>query len=152
MSERFAFDTAVFVYARGAAHPYRAPCRALVAAARDGRIRGEGSVEIVQEYAHILLRRGLPRADVRADARDVAALFRNHEFAEADLATALTLVADHPEIGMRDAVHAATALRRGISLIVSPDRGFDAVHGLERLDPTEALSRLTDGSGGELHT
>lgn len=142
MSERFAFDTAVFVYARGTEHPYRQPCRELVDAARTGRLRGEGSVEIVQEYAHILIRRGLPRAAVRDDARDVAALFRAHEFDEPDLAKALALIAEHPEIGMRDAVHAATALRRGIEVIVSPDRGFDAVHGLERLDPAAALDRL----------
>lgn len=142
MSTRFAFDTAVFVYARGTEHPYRQPCRDLVDAARAGRIHGEGSVEIVQEYAHVLIRRGLSRPVIRDDARDVAALFRTHEFDQADLAKALALVAEHPEIGMRDAVHAATAIRRGIDLIVSPDRGFDAVHGLERLDPTEALERL----------
>ncbi|MGQ0467239.1 MAG: type II toxin-antitoxin system VapC family toxin [Sporichthyaceae bacterium] len=142
MTARFAFDTAVFVYARGTEHPYRQPCRDLVEAARTGRIRGEGSVEIVQEYAHILIRRGLDRATVRDDARDVAALFRNHEFGESDLAQALSLVEQHPELGMRDAVHAATAMRREIGLIVSPDRGFDAVDGLERLDPADALARL----------
>lgn len=142
MSIRFAFDTAVFVYARGTEHPYRQPCRDLVEAARAGRINGEGSVELVQEYAHILIRRGLDRATVRSDAQDVAALFRNHEFGEADLAKALELIAAQPELGMRDAVHAATALRRDIGVIVSPDRGFDAVDGLERLDPTGALARL----------
>ncbi|MGQ0845738.1 MAG: type II toxin-antitoxin system VapC family toxin [Sporichthyaceae bacterium] len=142
MSVRFAFDTAIFIYARGTEHPYRQPCRDLVEAARTGLIRGEGSVEVVQEYAHILIRRGVDRATVRDDARDVAALFRNHEFGEADLAKALALVAEHPELGMRDAVHAATAVRRDVPFIVSPDRGFDAVPGLERLDPVGALDRL----------
>lgn len=114
-----------------------------MAAARHGRIAGEGSVEVVREYAHILLRRGIPGRVVRAESRDVAALFRNHDFEEADLQLALNLVADHPAIGMRAGVHAATALRRGISLIVSPDQGFDSIVGLERLDPTGALERLT---------
>ncbi|MGH9000582.1 MAG: type II toxin-antitoxin system VapC family toxin [Acidimicrobiia bacterium] len=140
---RFLFDTAVFVYARGTDHPYRQPCRGLVEAARTGRITGEGSVELVQEYARLLLRRGLAPVLVRDDARDVAALFRNHDFEEADLHLALNLVADHPAMGMRDGVHAATALRRGIPLVVSPDHGFDSVPGLERLDPADALSRLT---------
>lgn len=143
MSVRFAFDTAVFIYARGSAHPYRQPCRELVDAARQGQVLGEGSVEVVQEYAHILTRRGLPGADIRSDALDVAALFRVHPFEESDLQLALSLLAEHPEIGVRDAVHAATALRRGIGMIVSPDRGFDAVPGLERLDPAVALARLT---------
>lgn len=139
---RFLFDTAVFIYARGQAHPYREACRELVEAARTSRIAGEGSVELVQEYAHILLRRGLPGRVVRDESRDVAALFRNHPFEEADLDLALNLVADQPAIGMRDGVHAATALRRGIPFIVSPDQGFDALAGLERLDPHQALGRL----------
>jgi predicted nucleic acid-binding protein len=140
---RFLFDTAVFVYARGTEHPYRAPCRALVEAARTGRIAGEGSVELVQEYAHILLRRGLARSAVRNESRDVATLFLKHDFEAADLDLALRLIAKHPPLSMRDAVHAATALRRKIPLIVSPDQGFDAVAGLERLDPGDALERLT---------
>jgi len=142
VSERFLFDTAVFVYARGTSHPYRAPCRELVEAARTGKLAGEGSVELVQEYAHLLLRRGLPRRSVRDEARDVAALFRGHDFEEPDLALALGLIADHPALSMRDCVHAATALRRGVGLIVSPDRGFDSVPGLERVDPMGALERL----------
>ncbi len=39
-------------------------------------------------------------------------------------------------------MHAATALRRGIGVIVSTDRAFDGVSGLERLDPRDAVSRL----------
>lgn len=139
---RFLFDTAVFVYARGTAHVYRDPCRDLLDAARTRRIAGEGSVELVQEYAHLLLRRGLPRPAVRDEARDVAALFRTHEFEEADLQLALSLVADYPGLGVRDGVHAATALRREIPWIVSPDQGFDDVMGLERIDPIGALDRL----------
>lgn len=43
------------------------------------------------------------------------------------------------------AVFAATALNRGISLILSPDQAYDAVPGLDRLDPADpdALERLT---------
>jgi uncharacterized protein len=141
---RFLFDTAVFIYARGTEHPYRAPCRELVEAARTARITGEGSVELVQEYAHILLRRGLARSAVRDESRDVAALFRNHDFESADLKLALQLIAEHSPLSMRDAVHAATALRRDIPAIVSPDHGFDSITGLERFDPLDALERLTD--------
>lgn len=45
-------------------------------------------------------------------------------------------------VGGRDAVHAATALTRGIPMVLSPDVGFDHVPGLERVDPTDALERL----------
>lgn len=139
---RFLFDTSVFVYARGAEHQHREPCRDLVRLAAQGVLAGEASVELIQEYAHILRRRGLEGRRVREQARDVAALCSLHDFGEDDLRLALNLVATHPALRVRDAVHAATALRRGISVIVSPDRDFDGIAGLERLDPHDAVRRL----------
>jgi predicted nucleic acid-binding protein len=44
---------------------------------------------------------------------------------------------------MRDAIHAATALASQASVLVSPDRALDDVPGIERLEPAEALARLT---------
>lgn len=139
---RFLCDTAVFVYARGTEHPFREPCRDLVRLAQQGLLRGEASVELVQEYAHILRRRGLDGVTVRDQSRDVAATCFLHDFTEADLRLALNLVATHPSLSMRDAVHAATALHRGIGVIVSPDRDFDGLPGLERVDPHDAVRRL----------
>lgn len=139
---RFLFDTSVFVYARGTEHEYREPCRAVIRLAEQGVLTGEASVELVQEYAHILRRRGLNGSDVREQARDVATLCLLHDFTEDDLRLALNLVATHPVLRMRDAVHAATALRRGISVILSADRDFDGITGLERLDPHDAMRRL----------
>ena len=144
---RVLFDTAVFVYARGREHRYREPCRRLVGQVSQGRIVCEASVQLVQEYAHILRGRGIAPADVRDQARDVAALCRLHGFDQDDLRTALDLVARHPGLGIRDGVHAATALRRDIPVIVSTDRGFDGLAGLERVDPERALERLTGGAG-----
>lgn len=141
----FLYDTSIFVYARGAEHEYRKPCRAVVRLAGQGVLAGEGSVELVQEYAHILRRRGLDGVDVREQARDVAALCLLHDFAEEDLRLALNLAATHQKLRVRNAVHAATALRRGISVILSTDHDFDGITGLERLDPHDAMSRLVPG-------
>lgn len=142
---RFLYDTSIFVYARGTEHEYREPCRTVIRLAEQGVLAGEASVELVQEYAHILRRRGLSGPDVREQARDVAALCLLHNFAEDDLRLALNLVATHPVLRVRDAVHAATALRRGISVILSADRDFDGIAGLERLDPHDAVRRLVPG-------
>jgi predicted nucleic acid-binding protein len=139
---RFLYDTAVFVYARGAEHAYRAACRVLVARTQTGALVGEASVELVQEYAHILRRRGWVGPAVRQQSQDVAATCLLHDFTGDDLQLALNLVATHPSLSVRDGVHAATALRRGIPVIVSPDRGFDGIAGLERLDPNVAVQRL----------
>lgn len=140
---RFLYDTAVFVYARGAEHAYRQACRSLVGLAQDGVLAGEASVELVQEYAHILRRRGFGGGAVREQSRDVAAVCLLHDFTGADLQLALTLVSTYPGLSVRAGVHAATALRRDIAVIVSPDRGFDDIPGLDRLDPLDAVRQLT---------
>lgn len=145
---RFLYDTSIFVYARGAEHEHREPCRDLVRLAAQGVLAGEASVELIQEYAHILRRRGLDGSSVREQSRDVAALCLLHDFGEDELRLALNLVATHPALRIRDAVHAATALRRGISIIVSPDRDFDGIAGLERLDPHEAVRQLVPSQRG----
>lgn len=72
MTPRVLVDTAVVVYARGGEHRYRDPCRRIVAAAADGTLALEASTELVQEFAHLLRRRGVPAATVRAEAVDVA--------------------------------------------------------------------------------
>lgn len=142
---RFLYDTAVFVYAVGAEHPYRDPCRRIVAAARDGAIAGEASVELVHELAHVLVRRGGDRAQAVRLAGAAGDLARLHEFAPSDLPLVMTLLAEHPALDVRDAVFAATALNRGIASILSPDRAYDSVPGLTRVDPAapDALALLT---------
>lgn len=140
---RFLFDTAIFVYARGVEHPYREACRELVELSRRGVIAGEASVELVQEFAHVMRRRGIDGVAVREQSRAVAALCLLHDFAQHDLRLALNLVATSTGVGVRDAVHAATALRRGIPVVVSPERAFDQIAGLERVEPADALQRLT---------
>ncbi|WP_300013329.1 type II toxin-antitoxin system VapC family toxin [Pseudonocardia sp.] len=142
---RFLFDTAVFLYARGREHEYRAPCRELVRLCQHGSLTGEASVELVQEYAHVLRRRGLDGAVVRDEALAVGSLCLLHDFGAPELRTALGLVATSTGLGIRDAVHAATALRRGIGVIVSPDRAFDGVGGLDRVDPLDAARLLATG-------
>lgn len=138
---RFLYDTAVFVYAVGRDHRYREPCRAIVRAARDGRLGGEASVELVHEYAHILLRRTGDRPRAAREARAVWRLCSLHEATIDDLRRAIQLFEAHA-LGGRDALHAATALNRGIPHVLSPDRAFDGVTGLERVDPVDALARL----------
>lgn len=139
---RFLYDTSIFVYARGREHPFREPCRTLIRLAEEGVLAGEASLELIQEYAHLLRRRGMGGVEVGKQARDVAALCLLHEVSEADVDLALNLVATHPRIQVRDGVHAATALRRGIPVVLSADRGFDGIHGLRRLDPQEAILQL----------
>lgn len=135
---RFLYDTAVFVYALGAEHPYREPCRAILKRARRGELAGEASVELLQELANVQLRRGRDRRAVVRQVRDIRLAFRIHDFEVADVPLFENLLARHKQLKARDAVFAATALNRGIDAIVSPDRDFDGLRRLERIDPLDA--------------
>ncbi len=54
-----------------------------------------------------------------------------------DLTAALDLYADHDRLDPLDALYVASALNRGIDAIVSADRAFDSIRGLERVDPLD---------------
>lgn len=128
-------DTTILVYAVGAAHPLRAPCRELLRLVRDGRVRGATTVEVVQEFAHVRARRR-PRADAAEVARHYALAFAPLVRPDDDdLTTGLRLFESTRRLGPFDAVLAATALRRDWAL-ASADRSFTEVTELRYLDPS----------------
>ena len=128
-------DTTVLVYAVGAEHALRAPCRALVEHVASGTVQATTTLEVIQELAHVRARRR-DRADAAARARSYAQLFAPLLLPdEADLLDGLALFEASHDIGPFDAVLAASALRRGATALVSADRGFATVPGLRHLDP-----------------
>ena len=133
---RVFLDTSVLLLAVGGDHTERSACRAIVAAVHAGQIDAHASVEAVQEYVHHRRRRSA-RSAVE-EAVSLRGMLTLHAFDEDVLDEALRLMATSPVRG-RDAVHAATALRHRFDEIVSADRDFDSVQGLQRIDPAEAL-------------
>jgi uncharacterized protein len=131
---RLLVDTNVFLYARGRQHDYRRPCRAVLMSAAEGVIDLEASVELVQEFTHVLVRRGIHHSAAVVEAGEVRAQCLLHAFDEHILGLALTLVR-RSELGVRDAVHAATALSSGIEAVISTDAAFDRIEGIRRIDP-----------------
>ena len=47
------------------------------------------------------------------------------------------LIGRYPSLPARDLVHVATCMEERIEVIVSPNRGFDAVSEVTRLDPAD---------------
>ncbi len=140
---RFLFDTSVFLYALGGEHPYREPCRAILREMRGGLLAGEASVELVHEFAYVRCRRTGARADAAESARDVANICALHAVGSDDVKRALGLWCEHQRLDMRDAIFAAQALNREMDAILSPDRGFDGIPGLERIDPADTSAVAT---------
>ena len=117
-------DTTVLVYAKGAEHPLRDSCRALVAAIADGVVQATTSVEVIQELVLVRARRR-GRQEAADMGRDYAEL----------LSPLLSVTREHLQDGLRlfertdglgafDAVLAAAAAASGASALVSADRAF----------------------------
>lgn len=139
-------DTTVLVYAVGADHPLRAPCRAIVAAVGDGSLAATTTPEVIQELAHVRARRR-DRDDAATLATSYAELLSPLLVVdEADLRAGLDLFRSHDRLGAFDCVLAAAARHRGANGLVSAGRAFADLDGLHHIDPadSEALSSLLD--------
>lgn len=134
-------DTAVVMYAGGADHPLRAPCQRLLERIADGELEAVTSVEVIQEILHRFT--ALRRPDLGAAmARDTLDIFAPVlPVTHAVMRRLPELVEAYPALAARDLVHVATCLQEGIADIVSPDRGFDSVAGIRRIDPVDAATR-----------
>lgn len=128
-------DTAVLMYAAGAVHPLRDPCRRLLREVADGKLEAVTSAEVIQEILHRATRIGRHDAGA-ALARASLDLFAPVlPITHALMRRLPDLVDRYPNLEARDLVHVATCLHEGIRDIISPDKGFDAVDGIRRLDP-----------------
>jgi predicted nucleic acid-binding protein len=131
-------DTTVLVYAKGAEHPLRDPCRELIAAIADRHLQATTTVEVIQEFVHIRAQRR-ERSDAVALGNDYAELLSplltpTNEH----LRHGLTLFERTEALGAFDAVLAATALDEGAGALVSADNAFAAIPGLPHVVPDNA--------------
>jgi predicted nucleic acid-binding protein len=136
-------DTTVLVYATGAEHPLRAPCRRVVQAVGEGRLAATTTAEVIAELVAVRGRRR-PRTDAVEVGRRFTELLSPLASPDEEVAlSALDLYERHPRLGSLDAVLAALVLRKGYAALVSASRAFGSVRGLKAVDPaTPALDGL----------
>lgn len=77
-------DTTVLVYAKGAEHPLRDPCRDLVAAIADERIAATTTAEVIQEFVHVRARRRAGPCDYAELLSPLLTINRGHLEARPD--------------------------------------------------------------------
>ncbi len=129
------------MYAAGADHPLRDPARRVIRLVADGRLSAVISAEVVQEILHRFV--AIRRRDLGARiARDALDLFAPVVPVTHDVMNRMpALVERYPDLSARDLVHVSTCLEIGVNVIVSPDRGFDAVREVRRI-PIEDVEAL----------
>jgi hypothetical protein len=120
-------DTTVLVYAKGAAHPLRDPCRDLIGAIADGTVEATTTVEVIQEFVHVRARRRGRDDAVRLGDDYVELLAPLLSVTTHDLRSGLELFRRLEPLGAFDAVLAAAALSADAEHLVSADRAFTAV-------------------------
>ena len=135
-------DANILMYAVGAAHTLREPCRAALERAVHRETPLVTDSEVLQEllYRYFAMRR--PEI---AKAVYAAAIRLCHEIlpvGEPHTARALALLLGRPGLSARDAVHVATMESARIRRILSTDRDFDAFSNIERIDPQAFLAQL----------
>ena len=140
-AEAIFIDTNVFMYLAGNDATRRNRCRSTLHAAVATRATLTTSAEVLQEILHRYFSINRPesaRTVYRAATRICAEIL---PITEQHTARALELLARHPRLSARDAVHAATMEARGIRRILSTDRDFDALEVVERIDPVANETR-----------
>ncbi len=140
---RVFLDTSVFLYAVGAEHHYRKACREILFAAGIDRFEAVVNVEVLQEYTHVRSRKGVLREAAAVESTDIVSTCRVQDVDMATLQVALQLFVATPELELRDAIHAATAISQLVDGVVSSDRGFDSIPGMLRLDPIDFAATLS---------
>ena len=89
--------------------------------------------EVLQDLLHRYVAIGRPESigpawDALVDVVDVV-----HPIEVEDVTRARRLVTSTPTLSARDAIHLAVMHRRGIHRILTFDRGFDGIVGVERI-------------------
>lgn len=126
------------MYAKGAEHPLREPCRELIAAVASEQLEATTTAGVIQEFVHVRARRRT-RADAAALGRDYVDLLAPLIEVTADaLRRGLALYDGTERLGAFDAVLAATAITSGATALVSADSAFAEVDGIAHVTPDSA--------------
>ena len=128
-------DTAVVMYAAGGDHPLRDPCRRIIDRISDGSLDAVTSAEVIQEILHRFLSIGRPESGATLIERTQDLMAPVLPITHALMRRVPLLAGRYPSLAARDVVHIATCVHEGIGEIITPDRGFDQVVELRRIDP-----------------
>lgn len=133
-------DANIFMYAAGASHPHKDPCVGLLLELTENRTDEDfvTNTEVLQEILHRYRSIGKPDMARSIFELVVGLPIRFLPIRIEEMIEANALLQKTHGLSTRDAVHAATLKRAGISRIYSYDRNFDHFRFLERREPKAA--------------
>jgi len=136
----FFLDANILIYSRSSPpSAYRDSCLEILDAIERDEVDAQISTVVLEEVWNLELTDRVGGIDgLTADAYE---LF-SPVLAVTDEIFARALALPHSKIGAKDRVHVATCLEHGIERIVTADKGFDTVAGLQRIDPRAGAAPL----------
>jgi uncharacterized protein len=126
-------DSNIPMYLVGAPHPHKAQAQRLLDRCTADRERLVTDAEVFQEILHRYV--AIRRRDAIQPAFDALLTIADDVF-PVDLRVverAKTIVLGNERLSSRDAVHLAVMQRERVERILSFDRGFDGIPGVERI-------------------
>lgn len=125
-------DSNIPMYVVGVDHPNKHLARRLLERLAIDRVRLVTSAETFQEILHRYV--AIARRDAIQPAFDLLRLVVDAVLPidEQDVMDAKDLVATHRSLSARDALHVAVMRRHGLETILTFDRAFDRVAGVQR--------------------
>ena len=130
-------DANIPMYAAGRSHPFKESSAEFLRAVGRRQVDAVSDVEVLQEILHRYraVRRDADGFVVFESFATTVRLF--HPVLLEDLWECRAILARH-DVRPRDAIHAVVMLRTGVRTIVSYDRHFDELPGIDRVTPGEA--------------
>ena len=136
----FFVNTNVLIYSRSSPPSvYSDPCMEILDAIEREEVNAQISTAVLEEIWNLEL---TDRVRAIEGLAVVAHKLFSPVLAVTDDIFARALALPRSKIGAKDRVHVATCLEHGIDRIVSADKGFDTVAGLQRIDPRTGTALL----------
>lgn len=128
-------DANIPMYVAGRDHPFKEPSAAFLRKVARSEIEAASDVEVLQE----ILYRYFHTREVQQGFMVLAAFLQTiplfHPVLLEDVLGARDLLRRYAAIEPRDAIHAAVMFRTGLDTILSYDAHFDAIAGIQRIEP-----------------
>jgi len=128
-------DTNVPMYVAGRAHRYKEPSRRFLEDVARRSIQAASDVEVLQEILYRYRFTGEIEKGFRVFESFAETMPQFFPVLLEDAFKAKEILRSTPGIPPRDAIHAAIVHRVGIRIVVSYDRHFDRIAGIQRVEP-----------------
>lgn len=132
-------DTCIPMYAAGKEHPFRKSCREIVTSAAAGELHAWTDAEVFQEILYRFFHIGNHKQGFQL-FDSFYKIMEGHilPVTAADISLARELAGRHSEtrLSPRDFIHLAVMLNNGINQIITADREFSVIRGIQVIIPT----------------